>query len=100
MLLSFSRRAYQLTDNADKMETFCAADSIAASCLSEIAPCPTSSCDTVAAIVDFHQGGKLVGILLSSSAAAMNAAFHSRSEKGSALLYFVPLSFPTVLLRS
>ena len=64
VLLSFSRRAAQIIVDANKKETFYAADPIAASCLSKIAPCTTSSCDTVAAVLIFHLRGKLGCILI------------------------------------
>ena len=63
---SFCRRASQII--AYNKETICAVDPIAASCLSKITLCPTSSCDTVDAVFDFHLGGKRVGILVSNGA--------------------------------
>ena len=41
----------------------------------------------------FRQGGKLVGILVSNGATAVNKAFRFRSEIFSAPLHFVLLSF-------
>ena len=113
VLLPFSRRASQITAEvdkkktncaaglfaADKKKTICAAGLFAASCLSEIVACTTSSCDTATAIFDLHLVGKLVGILVSNGASAVDTTFRFRSETVSVPLYFVLLSFLAVLLR-